>query len=81
MSPGPNGSCPLGRENKTNIVAQGDAIDELKVRAHDVEIGIQELAIKMERTTVRLGIIIAVIVGLLTTAGQMVIAGMMNGGG
>ena len=81
MSPGPNGSCPLGRENKVNIVAQGREIGEVKSRIHDVEDGVQELAIKMERATVRLGIIVAVIVGLLTTAGQVVIASLMNGGG
>jgi len=35
----------------------------------------------MERTTVKLGVIVAVIVGLMTTVGQIVLASLMNGGG
>ena len=81
MGSNPNGSCPLGRENKVNIVAQGRELGEVKGRIHDVEEGIQELTIRMERTTVKLGIIVAVIVGLLTTAGQVVLGALMNGGG
>jgi len=81
MSPEPNGSCPLGRENKTNIVAQGREIGEVKTRLHEIDEGIQELTIRTERTTVKLGVIVAVIVGLMTTAGQIVLASLMNGGG
>ena len=81
MSPEPNGSCPLGRENKTNIVAQGREIDEVKTRLHEIDEGVQELTIRMERTTVKLGVIVAVIVGLMTTVGQIVLASLMNGGG
>jgi len=78
MPSNPNGSCPLGRENKTNIESMGREVHEAKGRLYDVENDIQGLAIRMERTTVKLGIIVAVIVGLLTTAGQIVIANMLR---
>jgi len=77
----PNGECPVGAANTTAIVGIGRELGEMKARTHDVESDLQELTIRMERTTVKLGIIVAVIVGLLTTAGQIVIASLINGGG
>jgi len=80
MLPEPNGSCPLGRENKTNIVAQRHEISEVKTRLHEVEDDVQELIVRMERTTVKVAIIIGVIVGVFSAFGQPIVSAMINGG-